>query len=89
MKLISNDVQMSCTLVLGEKEVKMLSHLAGYGGETIARSIYDKITHEFSVEDWSKLWSEMRTALEVQGKIFKDTREVFRGTKRAMPYNAI
>ena len=83
MKFAGNSIDLTCTLVLTEREVKMLAWLAGYGGEPIARAIAEKLTKEYSAEEWEKLWSDMRIQLEDTKTRFEDVKAVFRGTKVA------
>ena len=83
MKLAGNSIEMTCTLVLTEREIKMLAWLAGYGGDTITKAITEKITKEYPADEWNRLWSEMRSQLESSTEHLQNVRDVFRGTKVA------
>lgn len=69
-------------LLLTEREVQMLGYLASFGGKHIAEAITDKLTHEFSKEEWDKLWTIFRTELEAASARFRDTKKVFTGEWR-------
>jgi hypothetical protein len=84
MIIQTKEVTMSCTLILSERETKMLAYLSGYGGENIANAISKDLTTEFPKEEWIKLWSDFRTVLEATAEVFNNTRYVFKGIKKAV-----
>lgn len=84
MKLQHREVEMTVYLLLTEREAKMLGYLAGFGGEQVAKAICEKLTKEFSREEWEKFWSEMRSVCEATSERFKDTRLVFSGQRKAV-----
>jgi hypothetical protein len=86
MKLTNRHVEMTCNLVLSEREIQMLGWLAGYGAKQIAEAITKDLTSKFSKEEWEALWSTFRCELERTAEHFRNVRSVFCGEKMAADY---
>jgi len=84
MKLTNRAVEMTCNLVLNEREIEMLGYLAGFGADNIADAIDTKLISQFQKEEWEKLWSDLRAELERTASHYRDVRAVFAGQKRAV-----
>lgn len=84
MKISHRTIELTANLALTERETKMLAWLAGYGGKNIATAICEKLTTEFSAQEWEIFWSDMRGELEKAKVVFADTQSVFRGWSSAV-----
>jgi len=83
MKLVNRNVEMTCTLVLSEREIEMLGYLAGFGANNIAQAIAKELTSRWPKDEWETLWSELRRELERTASHYSNVRAVFSGTKVA------
>jgi hypothetical protein len=92
MRTKTLDIKMTCTLTLDESDVELLGWLAGYGGKAIAKAITGNgqygvgLTTKYTDQDWELLWQKLRSDLEAADARFQATREVFRGHKKAVPF---
>lgn len=81
MKVTARKIELTCTVEFTENEVALLSWLAGYGGEQIAKAITKELTKEFQEKEWCALWSDIRSAMEAAQKRFRETKNVFIGNQ--------
>jgi hypothetical protein len=86
MKLTNRHVEMTCNLVLSEREIQMLGWLAGYGAKQIAEAITKDLTSKYPKEEWEALWQALRGELERTAEHFRNVRAVFHGEKMAVEH---
>lgn len=60
----ARNIQMSCSLTLTEREVKMLAWLAGYGGKQIAEAI-----QKMASSSWTKFIADRVSLEAINGRL--------------------
>jgi hypothetical protein len=86
MKMSARNVEMTCTLVLSERESKMLGWLAGFGAENIAKAILHGVDQRIHKTGMGKSLARipLRAGINVQ-PLRKRSRRIHRSETSGRP----